>query len=157
MLIEQLISYDDTSGTFQWKDAPGRTHMVGRRVGTKNRDGYLRIYVGGEHVMAHRLAWYMVHGKWPSGQVDHVDGNKLNNAIGNLRVVTSRANKQNRHGRQSNNKSGFLGVFPERGRWSASIGLGGRRSKRLGSFDTPELAHQAYLSAKRRLHEGNTL
>lgn len=145
------IAYDQETGAFSWKAKPGG------RIGTKNRDGYLRIYVGGRHVMAHRLAWYMVYGELPGGQIDHIDGNKLNNAVSNLRVVTSKANKQNRRVRQSNNKSGFLGVFRERGRWSASIGLGGKRCKRLGSFDSPEQAHQAYLSAKRRLHEGNTL
>lgn len=131
--------------------------MAGRRVGCVVRDGYLKIHLDHQAVMGHRLAWLMVHGEWPKGQIDHIDGNKLNNAIANLRVVEPKINKQNRRAPQSNNKSGFLGVFPERGRWSASIGLGDKRCKRLGSFDTPEAAHSAYLSAKRRLHEGNTL
>jgi hypothetical protein len=81
---------------------------------------------------------------------------KLNNAIANLRDVSPKVNKQNSRKAMIDSISGCLGVSQSKKRWKASIRVDGR-SLYLGSFDTAELAHAAYVCAKRRLHEGCTI
>ena len=89
----------------------------------------------------------------PKGfEVDHRDGNGLNNRRDNLRVATGQQNRQNTRTR-CDNSSGFKGVawHKNRGKWLAHIGVGGRRLH-LGYFETPEDAHAAYCNASTRLH-----
>lgn len=84
--------------------------------------------------------------------VDHIDGNGLNNTRANLRVCTREENQQNRP-LNRNNKSGYKGVYlcTRSGRWIAKI-MANRKQIQIGRFDTPELAHAAYLDAAARLH-----
>lgn len=82
--------------------------------------------------------------------VDHIDGNTLNNIRSNLRVATHAENLRNRK-RQSNNKSGFKGVTYSRGRWVAEI-RANKRKIYLGSYNTPEEAHEAYKTAAVKYH-----
>ena len=93
-------------------------------------------------------------GEMPRGDVDHIDGDRANNIWANLRDVSHKANLQNRHGAQKNNKSGFLGVHKRGKKWAASIAVNGR-SVSLGRYPTPEDAHHAYLGAKRLLHRAH--
>jgi hypothetical protein len=89
----------------------------------------------------------------PRGQdVDHIDGNGLNNQRSNLRVCTRSENLCNR-GKNANNNSGFKGVSWDKRdlKWRAFIGIAGKR-KNLGVHATPELAHAAYCEAAERLH-----
>ena len=99
------------------------------------------------------LWWY---GEWPESQIDHIDGNKQNNSIWNLRIVNFSENRQNTIKPQKNNRLGIRGVkFDARPgrvkRYESSIKLNGKEFY-LGSFHTAEEAYQAYLSAKIRLH-----
>lgn len=113
--------------------------------------GYVNIKLGGKLYKAHRLAWLYVYGSFPVGEIDHVDGVRHHNWISNLRDVSSSENHQNLRKPKSNNQSGFLGVYPRRGRWAASIKVKGK-SYFLGDFDSPEKASEAYATAKRDLH-----
>jgi hypothetical protein len=98
-----------------------------------------------------------VHGKFPCGEIDHVNGNPSDNKMSNLRVATRSMNNQNRRKAHKNNKSsGLLGVTRDGSKWSAQIGLKGKKIF-IGSYATPELAHEAYVTVKRKIHEGNTL
>ncbi|EMC3961602.1 hypothetical protein HKW90_03165 [Pseudomonas aeruginosa] len=98
----------------------------------------------------HRIAIALTAGEWPD-HVDHIDGDRSNNRIGNLRPCSKGQNQCNR-GRQRNNTSGFKGVHRHYdGRWRAMITIN-KITHRLGVFDTPELAHQAYREAAKRLH-----
>ena len=92
----------------------------------------------------------------PAVRVDHIDGNRANNAIANLRDVTRSVNHQNLRRARSDSAHGFLGVSPFFGKWKARITVN-RVFQHLGVFDTPEEAHAAYLEAKRRLHVGCTI
>ena len=85
-------------------------------------------------------------------EIDHIDGNGLNNRRENLRIVTKAQNQHNRK-KSANNTSGFKGVFWHRaaGKWAAAIRLNGKRSH-LGLYVRPEDAHAAYQSASERLH-----
>lgn len=108
--------------------------------------------------MAHRLIWLMVHGVWPTGQINHIDGNKLNNLLSNLRDVSQATNMQNQRRAHSDNASGLLGVYwhKRQCRFYSQIRVN-KVLKHLGYFPNADLAHEAYLRAKRELHPGNTL
>lgn len=88
---------------------------------------------------AHRAIWAMAYGKWPDGEIDHINGHKSDNRLDNLRVVTHLANGRNLK-LKKNNQSGYCGVWQRpSGRWAALISLNGK-TKTLGTFDTIEEA-----------------
>ena len=157
--LMNILRYDPQSGDFIWLENRGRSGKKGDRAGTITRDGYVRIRSSGVNMLAHRLAWLFVYGSWPKLCIDHIDGDRSNNRIANLRDVSLGVNQQNRRHAMPNNKtSGLLGVSfqSNRGLWVASIGVNGKR-KHLGRFSSPQDAYLAYLTAKRQFHEGNTL
>lgn len=123
-----------------------------------NQKGYLRVGLDGRRVYAHRLVWALVTGKWPDGDVDHKNGIKSDNRLVNLRHVDRSTNLENMRSAKSNNKStGLLGAYRHSsGRFTSRIQIKGA-DVYLGMFDTAELAHQAYVKAKRELHEGGTI
>jgi hypothetical protein len=157
--VRELLDYDAFTGVFVWRVRRNNNNNArqGAVAGTLNM-GYVVIAVDDRLYQAHRLAWLWTHGAWPAGHIDHIDGNKANNALANLRDVTRNVNQQNRKRAKRNSTSGFLGVSwyaPSR-KWRAQIGLAGK-TWNLGLFTTPEDAHARYLAVKREIHEGNTL
>lgn len=156
--LRELFHYDPETGVFtRLVTRPGKGARVGDVAGTLKPSGYLTIWICGANHMAHRLAWLYVHGKWPDHEIDHIDGNRANNAIANLRDVTRSVNHENLRRARSDNAHGFLGVSPFKGKWwKARITVNGKW-QHLGTFRTPEEAHAAYLEAKRRLHVGCTI
>ena len=157
--LMKVLQYDAVTGVFTWAVNRRGGAKAGDTAGTVNFGGYIQINALGKLHYAHRLAWLFTHGSWPAGHVDHIDGNPTNNAIANLRDVSVKVNQQNqRRPHRSNRSSGLQGVsFDARtGRWLAKISLQ-NRTKNLGRYVTPELAHQAYVAAKREMHEGNML
>lgn len=150
--LKDALSYDAESGAFVWKIAIGRKIRPGRAAGA-NKDGYTTINLCGERFLAHRLAWMFVNGSFPDGLIDHIDGNKSNNAIANLRIATASENGQNRKLPNKNNKCGLIGArFVEsKNKFVASIRIDGK-SKHIGYFKSAELAHSAYISSKKEVH-----
>jgi hypothetical protein len=120
--------------------------------------GYKRVMVDGKSYKVHRLIWMMTHGKFPVDMIDHINGNKLDNRISNLREANQQQNQQNSIKARSNNKLGLIGVSRHKQckRFRADIMISGK-TKYLGLFETPEEAHQAYLTAKRKFHEFCTI
>lgn len=115
--------------------------------------GYMRTRCGGRKHLVHRIVYEMHFGQIPDGmQIDHIDGDKLNNRIENLRLATHSQNQHNR-GAYSSNTSGMKGVYWHKSheKWSSAIRIDGAL-KHLGLFDTKELAHIAYCEAAKRLH-----
>lgn len=152
----RLLAYDAQTGLFTSKVARGPLKR-GQSVGTVGKAGYLQIQVFGVLFYAHRLAHLLMTGEMPTGQIDHIDGDRLNNRWSNLRDASALINAQNKRRARSDSKSGLLGASKHSdGRWQARIKADGRY-RHLGLFDTKEEAHQAYVLAKRQLHEGNTL
>ena len=72
--------------------------------------GYVLIGIANKNRKAHSLAWLYVHGEWPENEIDHIDGNGLNNRIDNLREVTTGENKRNKR-LQKNNTSKCVGIY----------------------------------------------
>ena len=152
--VRNSIAYDAESGAFTYL-----TRRAVRPAGSVNKvNGYVEVGVLGKKMYGHRLAWLMAYGSLPDGQIDHINGNRSDNRLANLRVANASLNGQNRRTPNSNNTSGFLGVTfcTYTKRWLAQI-TSERQRKNLGRFDTPELAYAAYLNAKRAVHAGCTL
>jgi hypothetical protein len=154
-LMERL-AYEPKSGHFRWRIAPSNQHPAGSLAGSMNSKGYAVIRTLGALHLAHRLAWLFVHGAWPSGHIDHINGVRSDNRLENLRDVSRSVNLQNQRHARSDNKAGLLGVKRARKGFEARISADGQYLH-LGTFDTPAAAHAAYLAAKRQLHKGCTL
>lgn len=107
--------------------------------------GYHRVCIFDIQYLAHRVIWFWHYGEWPKNQIDHLDGNRANNAIDNLADKTAAENQRNKKN-NSRNKSGFPGVhFNNREeKWRAKINID-RKPVHLGSFDSPEEAYAVWL------------
>ena len=120
------------------------------------RSGYRYVIIERTLYQAHRLAFVLNTGSWPLHTVDHINGNKLDNTWSNLRDVPLDVNKQNMRKATSLSSTGFLGVERSRDKYRARIRVAGVMMS-IGTYTTPEAAHEAYIKAKRKLHTGNTL
>lgn len=161
--LRELLKYDPQSGTFNWIVINKKTTRVQPGVRAGGSDGrYRYITLDGCRISEHRAAFAITNGRWPeSDQIDHIDGNKLNNRLDNLREVSASMNQQNRHRAQYNNTTGFLGVVScawrkSPNKFRAQIWLNGY-ARNLGYYKTAEEAHIAYVLAKRELHKGCTI
>jgi len=158
--LRELIAYDADAGTFSWaagNEARGGKRRAGTAAGCTRPDGYVRLTLDWNRYEAGRVAWLYMTGAWPAGEIDHRDGAPGNNRWSNLRDIPHRQNIENRRRPNRQNKAGLLGVSSSRsGLYRARITVSGQ-CLLLGEFATAELAHAAYIDAKRQLHEGNTL
>lgn len=149
--LKELFGYDPETGIFTNR-IKRREALVGKVAGHKDGNGYLVISIYGDRYKAHRLAWMYVYGGFPPNLIDHINGNKTDNRIANLRLADRSGNGQNMRKPKSNSPSGLIGAFRfKNDRWRSQIRANGKTIA-LGCFDTAEEAHQAYLKAKRELH-----
>jgi len=149
--LREVLSYDSETGVFCWLK-PLRNGTTGALAGGFRADGYLVIGMHGKTYRAHRLAWLFVHGCWPVADIDHINGDRADNRMGNLRAASRAENQQNRT-LDVKNTSGFHGVSRYAGgkKWRARIQVDGVE-QHLGTFESPEDAEEAYLAAKAALH-----
>lgn len=154
--LRDVLLYDPETGVFRWALSRGSRAAAGAVAGWLDDKGYVRIQVDGHTCFAHRLAWLHCYGEWPDAHIDHRDGDPSNNRIDNLRAATRSQNMTNQRRAQANNKLGLLGVIRDKRKFRAQIRVNGRL-RSLGSFATPEQAHEAYLAAKAHLHPFQTL
>lgn len=138
-------SYDESTGVLTRAERR-RSYPAGSRVGKIDHYGYLILtYVDGgtkRYIRAHRVIFKMMTGADPSGEVDHINGDRLDNRWVNLRDSTRLENRANAK-MQSNNRSGFKGVVQRGKKWTACI-KGPSGGVVIGYFQTPEEAHAAY-------------
>ena len=148
------IAYDPQSGLFTWAVAR-RGVVVGGIAGSFTGEGYWQVKLGRKVYRGHRLAWFLTHGDWPDGEIDHINGDRSDNRMANLRVVDRAGNSQNRRRAMSNNSHGFLGAAwnKQHKRWQAKL-MANKVIHHLGYFDSAAAAHAAYMAAKARLHIG---
>jgi len=141
---KKVLNYDPKTGFFRWKE-PGIKRKVGAIAGTGRGNGYWSISINRSIRYAHRVAFAWVHGRWPRGQIDHINGRKKDNRIVNLREATNQQNAANSR-RRKDNTSGFKGVRKARseGKWWAYIYVNGKDTY-IGTYDSPEKAHKAYV------------
>lgn len=156
----ELVSFDPETGVFVNRINRGNQIKVGSVLGSVSGNGYRLIALDGRRYNAHRVAWLYVYGQWPAGQIDHINGDKLDNRIANLRDVTPSVNRENMRASPKSASLGILGVHKTRDSlrnpYQARIKVKGKQ-RSIGYFTTPEAAHAAYLHEKRRLHAGCTI
>jgi hypothetical protein len=145
--IREIVSYDPETGEMRWRKSRGSRAQAGGIVGAYDAYGYRNVGINGLDYKVHRLAWLYVHGEWPNGSIDHINGHKADNRLSNLRVVTQSQNLRNTR-RHKDGRSGFKGVHwhKQTSTWIAQIMCSGKK-RYLGQFTTPEAAHAAYCAA----------
>ena len=153
--ILQVLRYAPETGLLFWTDK-AYLPLKGKQAGTKHTQGYVVIETKRKRFFAHRVAWLFAYGKFPDGDIDHINGNPADNRIQNLSDVSCTVNMQNQRKAQSHSSTGLLGVSRNGAGWQSQIRINGKR-KQLGTFSTPQQAHEAYVSAKRQYHEGCTI
>jgi hypothetical protein len=145
--LRERLEYDPETGVLRWRKGrrqrAGYLKPSGYREVEWRRKGAKALYP-----LAHRVAWTIAIGAWPSDEIGHRNGNRDDNRLANLREATSAENKQNRAPIRGKSWS-LLGVSktPRCRGWRAQM-----NNHYIGTFDTPEEAHQAYLAAKAERH-----
>lgn len=153
-VLRDLLEYQ-RDGRLVWRqDGPpcGKAVRAGCVAASfDNGKGYLRIYLQRRAVYVHRVVWKMFHGDDPQ-VIDHINGDRGDNRIENLRRATPAQN--HRHSRRNTSKTGFKGVIKSsRGeKWDARIKVDGRQMH-IGTFSTPEDAARAYDIESEKRHE----
>ena len=147
--MRSVLDYDPVSGIFTRKVSTANNVKAGDVAGCPDGHGYLRIRVQSRLHLTHRLAWLHVYGEWPKEQLDHIDRDRSNNRIANLRDVTQKQNGQNRS-KRSDNTSGHPGVcwLKQSSKWRACI-RHNQKQIHLGCFNTIEEAIAARKAAEK--------
>ncbi|AVC42602.1 Fis family transcriptional regulator [Achromobacter xylosoxidans] len=150
--LSRYVSYDPATGILTRKVTLAGNAKAGQQITGKNSSGYIQCVINTKFYYGHRLAWQLHYGEPPNGIVDHINGNKSDNRISNLRIASSLGNVHNAALRKDN-KSGVKGVFWDatRGRWRASVSLAGREVFSQ-IFESKEDAILAVRAARKQLH-----
>lgn len=146
--VERLrarLSYCPETGLLHWKERAGG-RSAGARAGSIDREGYIALGFDGHKLRGHRVAWAIHYGTWPDQEIDHVNRNKADNSIRNLRLATDSQNSANR-GLMRFNSHGSKGVtcLPS-GSWQAQIQVN-KKNHYLGAFKDKADAIAAYAAA----------
>lgn len=151
--LQKELRYDSASGLLWWiTPAKGRQRL--RPAGTVSKDGYVRLCINYKRYLAHRVIWLIATGKWPKEEIDHINMNRSDNRLVNLREATYSQNKANAVVRR-NNKARLRGVRwrADANKWEARICFNYNKMY-LGLFATKELACNAYeMAAKKHFGE----
>lgn len=156
-ILNELLSYDRESGALEWKIRPleyfasvrdwrawNTMYALHPAFVYKMRNGYLAGRVFDQNFLAHRVAWAIVHGAWPSGIIDHINRDRADNRIANLREATYSQNGRNRKSGR-NSTSQYLGVLwgTKARKWRAVIQVDGKH-REIGHFSCEQEAARAY-------------
>lgn len=151
--LKELLDYDPETGVFTWKVYRGGRIKKGENAGWFNDEKYKHIKIDGKQYKAHRLAWLYVYGQLPVKDIDHINRDRADNRIRNLREVSNQQNSWNQRVGK-NNTSGYTGVtwYKRINKWGAYIKVNYKRIH-LGFYSTPEEANAAYVRAKAEHHK----
>lgn len=149
--LRKILDYDKDTGVFTRKQSSHRNY-VGKRAGTLHHTGYRFIRLSGKVYAEHRLAWLYVHGEILGDVIDHIDGNKSNNKISNLRCATRSDNNCNAL-RRKDNSSGIKGINWHKvtNKWMCRVQHDGDRVI-LGYFNSIEEANEVLIEYRETVH-----
>lgn len=158
-LLVSWISYDPESGVAVWKERTPLNHpeadvarwnkrFAGKPAGTKSRDGYSVITLQDVQYKLHRVLWALYHGTDPEIHIDHVNGDRSDNRIKNMRLVSPKENARNRK-KSVNNTSGYQGVYLIYKRWCAFVSRENGREM-IGSFKCKTAAIMARMREEKK-------
>jgi len=152
--LKQLLHYCPDTGIFTRVKTWGR-YTAGSVAGSKDVHGYMQFRIGNKNHKMHRLAWLYMYGSFPDGAIDHINFDRSDNRITNLRLLSKKQHVEHRRANR-NNTSGFRGVHLCKftGRWIAQIKTN-YQLVWLGRYPTPEAAHNAYVAAAKQIHSCN--
>ena len=142
--LHKLYTYDPDTGLLM-------SRKNNKPVGY-DHNGYLAVELEKKHIRVHRIIWMMVHGEWPEPMIDHINGNRKDNRLCNLRQVTAKQNMENNFGKGA----ALKGVIPTKSgkKWKSQI-THNRKTIYLGTFNSPEYAHEIYCKAAKVFHSHN--
>lgn len=150
--VQEVLRYDEASGTLYWKTSSSNRAPAGTRAGTLRRDGRWQVRIDGRIYLSHRVIWALANGRWPENVVDHKNLRPSENGLENLRSATLSQNAANSRVRK-NNKLKIKGVRRHwTGRFEAYITVN-RRQIYLGGYSSASEAAAAYLVAA-KVHYG---
>ena len=169
-VLRLLLRYEPETGKLFWRErarvwfASGVQFKVWAKryanqeaFTSSNGDGYLTGAILGRPVKAHRAAWTIANGRWPADQIDHINGNRSDNRLENLREVSAHENTKNQ-AIPSHNTSGHIGVSwaKTKAKWCAYIRVNNRLLM-LGHFAKKEdaIAARAAASEKHGFHDNH--
>lgn len=142
-LLKSLYRYETETGKFFHLTVPNHRIKLGQEAGhLTSTTGYFVIGIGGYVFQLHRLAWLYVYGEFPSGFIDHINHDRADNRISNLRIASRAQNGMNQKIHRDN-RTGFKGVTKAGNRFAAQIRVNGKM-KHIGNFATPQEAADAY-------------
>ena len=153
--LRQVLRYEPETGIFYWIQRDTQKDKIGKNASIIRSHGYLNICIDSQYYYTHRLAWFYAHGEWPK-IIDHINGDRTDNRIVNLRSVDQRCNVQNVVKPRKHNKSQVLGAVKSKYGFYVRL-QHNKKQIYLGHYKTAEEAHNVYLKAKRQLHEGCTI
>ena len=160
--LRELLRYEPETGKLFWKERPREACATNRSFGIwKSRfagkealacidEGYKTGFMFSSKQRAHRVAWAIYYGQWPKDQIDHINQDRSDNRISNLREAANCQNQWNISVRSSS-RTGLKGVGFRNGKYLARICVEGNRIF-LGYFPTKESAHAAYCNAAEKYH-----
>lgn len=169
LLLREALSYNPDSGDLIWKVRPVwhfaetkkrtaqhtqrlvNSAQAGKPAGSATEEGYRIVTICGVALLAHRVAFAIATGRWPKEELDHINGDKGDNRLSNLREVDRQGNALNL-AKRKDNRSGVIGVgwYPRTGKWRARITIAGK-TKAIGHYSTFEEACAARARAQHEL------
>jgi hypothetical protein len=150
--IREYIEYDKLTGAMTWIKSNSNRVKVGDKVSHIDAHGYIGVSFNGSRYKGHRLAWYLSTGMWPEGDIDHINGDRTDNRLENLRACSRGDNLKNMRvsGKGSSKYKGVCRM--SNGRYSAQITVNNKK-KHLGCFVCEDDAALAYNEAAVKLYK----
>lgn len=149
--LKSVLNYDKDTGIFTWAVNKSKRCNIGDVAGHKD-NGYIRIEINNKAYRAHRLAWLYVYGEMPKLHIDHINSNRSDNRVSNLREATYQENSKN-YSTPKTNTSGVKNVswYKKLNKWVVSLGVNGKK-KTIGYFDDIEFAELVAIEARNKYH-----
>lgn len=151
--IRRNFIYSEDDGQLLWAQDRNNVCKAYSVAGSINKDGYKQVMFNGKRYLIHRLVWSLFSNSDNPEEIDHINGNRLDNRIENLRACSRKHNLQNQRFPSKHNSVGVLGVSfcKDKKKYRAQIAVDGK-DIRLGYFEDINSAKNAYLIAKRKYH-----
>ena len=153
MTVFDYFAYDpqEFGSCLIWKKSPSRNTKAGNFAGTQCKDGYFAVSFANKKIKAHKIVWFLHYKSWPKKLIDHINGNKFDNRIENLREASFSENQANKR-LSKQNISGIKNVYLHRNKWMVCI----RKNKKehfFGYYADIELAELVAYEARIKLYK----